>query len=127
MQMRPNAGRNRDTGPSIDCMQQGQTAVEAAAPAVVGAFAIPLRLPFRDTPVRTGLLVRGPAGWGEWSPFAGYGPRLTARWWHAAVEAATAGWPPARRTEVPVNAIIPAVGPERAHRCTCRGSPPRTS
>jgi O-succinylbenzoate synthase len=93
-------------------------AVDADVTAIVGAFAIPLTSPFRATPVRTGLLVRGPVGWGEWSPFAGYGPELTARWWRAAVEAATAPWPRPVRAEVPVNAIIPAVPPERAHELT---------
>ena len=60
--------------------------------------------------------MRGPAGWGEWSPFGEYGPQLAARWWHAAVEAATVAWPPARRDDVPVNAIVPAVDPQTAHR-----------
>ncbi len=92
--------------------------VAADATAVVAAFAIPLTLPFRSTPVRTGLLVRGPVGWGEWSPFAGYGPDLASRWWRAAVEAATTHWPEPRRARVPVNAIIPAVEPGRAHELT---------
>ncbi|CAN5912623.1 o-succinylbenzoate synthase [soil metagenome] len=87
----------------------------AAAVTVAGAFEIPLTMRFRDTRVRCGLLVRGPAGWGEWSPFADYEPQLTARWWRAAVEAATGTWPPPLRDTVPVNAIVPAVDPQRAH------------
>lgn len=82
---------------------------------VVSAFDIPLTLPFRNVRARQGLLVRGPAGWGEWSPFPEYGPELTARWWQAAVEAATRPWPVPRRGEVEVNAIVPAVDAERAH------------
>lgn len=88
---------------------------------VAGAFDIPLTMPFRNTRARRGLLVRGPAGWGEWSPFDEYGPELTARWWQATAEAATRPWPPPVRDEVEVNAIVPAVGPERAHRIV-RGS-----
>ncbi|HEX6255743.1 MAG TPA: o-succinylbenzoate synthase [Euzebyales bacterium] len=82
---------------------------------VAGAFAIPLRLRFRGVDARTGMLVRGPAGWGEWSPFAGYGPHLAARWWRAAVEAAMRRWPAPRRDTVPVNAIVPAVAADRAY------------
>jgi O-succinylbenzoate synthase len=83
---------------------------------VAGAFDIPMALRFRNVVARQGLLVRGPAGWGEWSPFNEYGPELTARWWAAAVEAATRPWPRPLRDEVPVNAIVPAVAPERAWR-----------
>lgn len=83
--------------------------------AVVGAFEISLTRAFRNVAARRGLLVHGPAGWGEWSPFSEYGPRLAARWWDAAVEAATVAWPPARRDEVPVNAIVPAVDAQTAH------------
>lgn len=83
---------------------------------IAGAFEIGLTLPFRNVTARRGLLVRGPAGWGEWSPFGDHGPRLSARWWQAAVEAATRPWPRAVRDEVPVNAIVPAVDAERAHQ-----------
>ncbi len=38
------------------------------------AFAIPMRTPFRGITVREGALIRGPAGWAEFSPFAEYGP-----------------------------------------------------
>jgi O-succinylbenzoate synthase len=89
-----------------------------AGTAVVAAFDIPLRLRFRGVTSRTGVLVRGAAGWGEWSPFADYGPHLAARWWRAAHEAATRAWPRPRRDTVPVNAIVPAVDPQRAHDLT---------
>jgi O-succinylbenzoate synthase len=91
-------------------------AQRAPSATVVGAFDIPMTLPFRNVRARHGLLVRGPAGWGEWSPFAGYASDLTARWWRAAVEAATQPWPRPRRQEVPVNAIVPAVAPEHARQ-----------
>jgi O-succinylbenzoate synthase len=91
------------------------------APTVAGAFEIRMTLPFRNVRARRGLLLEGPAGWGEWSPFADHGPALAARWWHAAIEAATRPWPAPRRDDVPVNAIVPAVDAERAHRIV-RGS-----
>src|SRR5262249_56801645 len=69
----------------------------------------------RGIAVREGALIEGPAGWGEFSPFPEYGPRECARWLAGALEAATAGWPPPVRAEVPVNVTVPAVGPEQAH------------
>jgi o-succinylbenzoate synthase len=78
-------------------------------------YRLPLRTRFRGIDVRDGLLVRGPAGWGEFSPFWEYGPQESRRWWAAAREAAVDGWPPPRRDAVPVNVTVPAVGPERAH------------
>ncbi len=79
------------------------------------AFAIPMHTRFRGITVREGALLRGPAGWAEFSPFAGYGPAESARWLACAIEAATAGWPPPSRTQIPVNTTIPAVGPDRAY------------
>ena len=79
------------------------------------AFAIPMRTRFRGITVREGALIEGPAGWGEFSPFAEYGPRECARWLACALEAATASWPAPVRGQVPVNVTVPAVGPARAH------------
>jgi O-succinylbenzoate synthase len=82
---------------------------------MAGGFTIPLRLRFRGTSARSGLLVRGPAGWGEFSPFAGYGPEFTRHWRAAAEEAATRPWPAPRRTSIPVNVTVPAAAPEQAY------------
>jgi o-succinylbenzoate synthase len=79
------------------------------------AFAIPMRSRFRGITVREGALIRGPAGWAEFSPFAEYGPAESARWLACAVEAAVHGWPRARRARIPVNVTVPAVPPARAH------------
>ncbi len=78
------------------------------------AFAIPMRTRFRGITVREGALIEGPAGWGEFSPFAEYGPRECARWLACALEAATTGWPAPVRQQIPVNVTVPAVGPEQA-------------
>jgi O-succinylbenzoate synthase len=93
------------------------------APAAGGAgtalethvYRVPLRTRFRGIDVRDGVLVRGPAGWGEFSPFWDYDVAESRRWWAAAREAATACWPQPLRATVPVNVTVPAVGPERAH------------
>jgi O-succinylbenzoate synthase len=79
------------------------------------AFAIPMRTRFRGITVREGALIEGPAGWGEFSPFAEYGPRECARWLACALEAATTGWPAPVRGQVPVNVTVPAVDPVSAH------------
>jgi O-succinylbenzoate synthase len=78
------------------------------------AFAIPMRTRFRGITLREGALIEGPAGWGEFSPFAEYGPRECARWLACALEAALDGWPAPVRDQVPVNVTVPAVGPEQA-------------
>jgi O-succinylbenzoate synthase len=80
----------------------------------VRAFAIPMRTSFRGITVREGALIEGPAGWGEFSPFAEYGPRECARWLACALEAALVGWPAPVRDTISVNVTIPAVGPRRA-------------
>lgn len=77
-------------------------------------FAIPMRLRFRRVTERTGVLLRGPAGWGEFSPFPDYGAEYASRWLRAAIEAATQPPPAPRRDRIPVNTTVPAVGPEQA-------------
>src|SRR5580692_4652733 len=90
------------------------------------AFAIPMRTKFRGITVREGALIQGPAGWGEFSPFAEYGPAESARWLASAIESATASWPAPVRDFVPVNVTVPAVGPERAYEIVA-GSGCRTA
>jgi o-succinylbenzoate synthase len=82
--------------------------------ATMRAFAIPMRTKFRGITVREGALIEGPAGWGEFSPFAEYGPRESARWLASAIESATVPWPEPVRDRIPVNVTVPAVGPELA-------------
>ena len=77
-------------------------------------YSIPMRTRFRGITRREGVLICGPAGWGEFSPFPEYGPRECARWLAAAQEAAFAGWPPPLREAIPVNVTVPAVDPQRA-------------
>ena len=70
---------------------------------------LPLRVRFRGLLEREALLLRGPAGWGEFSPFVEYDDAESARWLAAAVEAATVAPPAPVRAVVPVNATVPAV------------------
>jgi O-succinylbenzoate synthase len=86
----------------------------ASAVATLRAFAIPMPVKFRGVTVREGALIQGPAGWGEFAPFAEYGPRESARWLASALESAFDGWPEPVRDRIPVNVTVPAVGPGQA-------------
>ena len=79
-------------------------------------FRIPFKVPFRGLTHRDGYLFEGPFGWAEWSPFPWYGDHDAARWKRAGAEAAFEGWPKPLRDRIPVNATIPDVDPETAHR-----------
>jgi O-succinylbenzoate synthase len=70
---------------------------------------IPLRHRFRLVDRREAVLIRGPSGWGEFSPFPDYPPEVTTRWLAAALEAACSTWPEPLRSHVPVNVTVPAV------------------
>jgi O-succinylbenzoate synthase len=81
-------------------------------------FDVPMRVRFRGQDRRSGVLLHGPAGWGEFSPFPDYDAQTCATWLAAAREAAVTGWPAPVRDHVPVNTTVPAVGPEQAHAMT---------
>ena len=83
--------------------------------------AIPMRTRFRGITVREAALLRGPAGWGEWSPFLEYPPDVAEPWLRCAEEAMAGDWPAPLRSSVPVNVTVPAVGPERAHEIVLAG------
>jgi O-succinylbenzoate synthase len=90
-------------------------------------YSIPMRTRFRGITVREGVLVRGAAGWGEFSPFWDYDAAESATWWRAAREAADDGWPPAVRTHIPVNVTVPAVDAATAHRIVTASGGCRTA
>lgn len=83
-------------------------------PAAPLTYDVPLTTRFRGVTRRSGMLLHGPAGWGEWSPFPEYTRPEIDAWWRAAVEAAEVGWPAPVRSRVPVNSIVPAVDAESA-------------
>ncbi|OOL30864.1 O-succinylbenzoate synthase, partial [Rhodococcus rhodochrous] len=72
---------------------------------------LPMRVRFRGITERELVLVRGPAGWGEFGPFPEYADDEAAHWLRSALESAWLGHPAPRRDTVPVNATVPAVGP----------------
>ena len=80
------------------------------------AFAIAMPIRFRGVGQREGMLVEGPAGWGEFSPFPEYSAAECVPWLNAALDSANRPWPDAVRDQVPVNCTVPAVGPDEAAR-----------
>lgn len=90
-------------------------------------YSIPLRTRFRGITVREGILLHGPAGWGEFSPFWDYDAAESAEWLRAAREAADDGWPPAVRDQIPVNVTVPAVDADTAHQLVTASGGCRTA
>jgi len=82
-------------------------------PSTVHVVQLPLRVRFRGIDVREVLLLRGPAGWGEFAPFPEYDDTEAAWWLAAALESAWWGPPAPLRDTVTVNATVPAVGAEQ--------------
>ena len=80
----------------------------------VEVFSLPLNVRFRRVEHREGVLIRGVAGVGEFSPFWDYDVAESAHWLAAALEAADQPFPARVRDRVPVNCTVPAVDPERA-------------
>ena len=78
-------------------------------------YSVPLKVRFRGVTERQGVLLEGPAGWGEFSPFLEYDDAECVPWLRAALEMARQPFPAPLRSAVPVNTTIPAVDPERAH------------
>ncbi len=77
---------------------------------------IPMIVRFRRVTWREAVLLEGPAGWGEFSPFPDYPPGKTSRWLASALESAVAERPAIERTSIPVNVTVPAVSPEQAYQ-----------
>lgn len=75
---------------------------------------IPMRHRFRRIDHREAVLIKGPSGWGEFSPFPDYPPRVTTRWLAAALEAACSSLPDPGRSTIPINVTVPAVAPDVA-------------
>lgn len=87
---------------------------------------LPMRNQFRGQQTREALLLDGPAGWGEFAPFPEYGPKESSAWLRAGLEATWAGWGEPLREVIPVNATMPAVGPEQVEGVLRRfGAPER--
>lgn len=83
---------------------------ELAASAQV--VALPLRQRFRGITVREAMLIEGPHGWAEFSPFTEYDDEESSAWLAAAIDFGWQRAPVQERDRIPVNATMPAVAPE---------------
>ncbi|WP_372499716.1 o-succinylbenzoate synthase [Herbiconiux aconitum] len=84
----------------------------------VRVVAIPLHTRFRGQTVREIAVFEGPEGWTEFSPFPEYEDAEAAAWLRGAIDF---GWAPsapspAGRTEIMVNATLPAVPADEVER-----------
>ncbi len=82
-----------------------------------------MRVKFRGILHREALLLRGKAGWGEFSPFPEYGDSEAVPWLASALEAAGQGYPEPVRGSVPVNGTVPAVPVSQVESVLARFGP----
>lgn len=71
--------------------------------------ALPLATRFRGVDVREAALFEGPEGWTEFSPFVEYADHEASSWLAAAIDFGWIPQPAPLRSEIPVNATMPAV------------------
>lgn len=77
--------------------------------ATARVVALPLRRRFRGIDTREAMLLEGPSGWTEFSPFTEYDDEEAAIWLGAAIGFGWEGDPAVFRGRIPVNATVPAV------------------
>jgi O-succinylbenzoate synthase len=70
---------------------------------------LPLVTRFRGLTSREAVLIEGPAGWSEFSPFVEYDDEEAAAWLRAALEFGWQDTPALVRDAIPVNATVPAI------------------
>jgi O-succinylbenzoate synthase len=77
-------------------------------------FSVALRHPVMGVTMRSGYLIEGPAGWGEFSPLPSWRDAEHAAAERSALEAATLPFPAAARDRVAINAMVPRLAPDAA-------------
>lgn len=71
------------------------------------SFEVHLKCDFAGVKTRSGLVFRGPEGYGEFAPFKHHTPQHAALWLKAAIEMAYNPLVGGYRYEIPVNGIVP--------------------
>lgn len=79
-------------------------------------YRLPLKNRFRRIDVRDGLILKGPNGWAEVSPFWDYDAQESAQWLKAGLAAARGKPLKLKRDAVPINATVPVVDPQTAQK-----------
>ncbi|WP_104126350.1 o-succinylbenzoate synthase [Cryobacterium sp. Y57] len=75
---------------------------------------------FRGLDIREALLLEGPEGWTEFSPFVEYDDAEAANWLRAGIDFGWQSTPHALRTSIPVNATVPAVPADKVAEVLAR-------
>ena len=88
--------------------------------------ALPLVTRFRSIEVREAMILRGPRGWTEFSPFTEYADAEASAWLRAALDFGWRETPPALRDRIPVNATLPAVAADQVESVLARYAGTRT-
>jgi O-succinylbenzoate synthase len=70
---------------------------------------LPMTTRFRGITVREAVLIEGPFGWTEFSPFVEYDDEEATSWLRAAIDFGWRATPTPLRDRIPVNATVPAV------------------
>lgn len=95
--------------------------------ATARVVALPLATRFRGVEVREALVLEGPEGWSEFSPFVEYDDEEAAAWLAAAIDFGWSPQPEPVRDAVPVNATVPAVPAASVARVLARFDGCRTA
>ena len=88
--------------------------------------ALPLVTRFRGIDVREAMLLRGPNGWTEFSPFPEYDDAEAATWLAGAIDFGWGAPSAVHRDSIPVNATLPAVTPDEVEGVLARFPGTRT-
>src|SRR3954469_18565892 len=88
--------------------------------------ALPLVTRFRSIELREAMLLRGPLGWTEFSPFTEYNDAEASAWLRAAVDFGWREAPAPLRDRIPVNATLPAVAADQVDTVLGRYAGTRT-
>ena len=101
--------------PTVDRAPSTTPPLPPLADLVEGAHVVrlPLRTRFRGLDAREALVVEGPSGWTEFSPFVEYGPAEAAAWLAATIDFGWGRLPEGGVRRVAVNATLPAVAADR--------------
>lgn len=113
---RESGGMTDEQAPALarfDAVERPDRALIDDLIAAAPVLTLPLRVRFRGITEREVMLLPGPAGWAEFSPFVEYDDVEAARWFAAALEVGTVGLPVPQRDCVPVNATVPAIPADR--------------
>lgn len=79
----------------------------------IAVVSLPLKTRFRGVTERELMLFRGQRRWAEFSPFLEYDDAESSLWLKAALDWANLEQPTPLRTEISVNATLPAVSPDQ--------------